>query len=189
MTNFKMSNSFYSETELSDLGLKAYGKNVLISKKCSIYSPEKISIGNNVRIDDFCILSGNIKIGNYVHVGPFCALYASKGIIMDDYTGCSCRTTIFSAMDDFSGNYLISPMVPVDYTNVTGGIVKISKFVQIGAGCVVFPNLIIEEGTAIGAMSLVNKSVGGWGIYAGIPCKYIKERKKRILELEKKIFH
>jgi galactoside O-acetyltransferase len=66
-----MDNSFYSEIELSKLGLKDYGKNVLISKKCSIYSPEKISIGNNVRIDDFCILSGNIILGSNIHISTF----------------------------------------------------------------------------------------------------------------------
>ena len=41
---------------------------MLISKKVSIYSPQKISIGNNVRIDDFCILSGNITLGNYCRI-------------------------------------------------------------------------------------------------------------------------
>ena len=60
--------SFYSEEELKSLGLKHYGKNVLISRKCSIYSAESISIGNHVRIDDFCILSGEITIGDYCHI-------------------------------------------------------------------------------------------------------------------------
>lgn len=48
---------FYSREQLEKIGFKSLGKNVLISDKSSIYSPENISIGNNVRIDDFCILS------------------------------------------------------------------------------------------------------------------------------------
>ncbi len=44
---------FYDSSELSKLGLKSVGKNVLISDKCSIYNPSNISIGDNVRIDDF----------------------------------------------------------------------------------------------------------------------------------------
>jgi galactoside O-acetyltransferase len=32
-------------------------------------------------------------------------------------------------------------------------------------------------------MSLVNKSLKSWSIYAGIPVKKIKDRKKRLLEL------
>jgi len=54
-------NSFYTEDELKEIGLKSYGHNVLISRKANLYSVSEISIGNNVRIDDFCILSGKIK--------------------------------------------------------------------------------------------------------------------------------
>jgi len=38
-------NSFYSNKELSNLGLKKIGKNVKISHNAQFYSPEKISIG------------------------------------------------------------------------------------------------------------------------------------------------
>jgi len=173
--------SFYTEKELFELGLKKVGKNVLISRKCSIYSPEKISIGDNVRIDDFCILSGEITLRSNIHIAAFCALYGAKGIEMEDYTGLSPRTTIFSAVDDFSGDYLISPMVPAQYTNVTGGLVLIKRYTQIGAGCMIFPNLVINEGVAVGAMSLVTKDLEEWGIYAGVPAKRLKDRKKGLL--------
>ncbi|WP_242838663.1 hypothetical protein [Lachnobacterium bovis] len=36
------------------------------------------------------------------------------------------------------------------------------------------------------ACPLVTKSLDEWGIYVGIPCKYKKERSKKLLELEKK---
>ena len=173
--------SFYTEKELFELGLKKVGKNVLISRKCSIYSPEKIFIGDNVRIDDFCILSGEIALRSNIHIAAFCALYGAKGIEMEDYTGLSPRTTIFSAVDDFSGDYLISPMVPAQYTNVTGGLVLIKRYTQIGAGCMIFPNLVINEGVAVGAMSLVTKDLEEWGIYAGVPAKRLKDRKKGLL--------
>jgi galactoside O-acetyltransferase len=47
-------NSFYSESKLKQLGFKSIGKNVLISKKASFYGINRIQIGDNVRIDDFC---------------------------------------------------------------------------------------------------------------------------------------
>jgi len=175
-------NSFYSEEELKHLGLISYGKNVLISRKVSIYSSDKISIGDNVRIDDFCILSGVITIGSHIHISAYCALYGLFGIILDDYSGLSPRTTIFSAMDDFSGDFLIGPIHDNLKTNVTGGIVHISKYVQVGAGSVVFPNLHIEEGAVVGALSVVNKSIDKWTINAGIPCKFIKFRSNNLLK-------
>ena len=179
--------SFYSKEELKKLGIKEIGENVFISKKASIYSPEKIKIGNNVRIDDFCILSGDIEIGDYVHIAAYVALYGKYGIKIGDFCGCSARCTIYSATDDFSGEYMISPMVPEEYTNVTGGRVILEKFAQLGANTVVMPNITIKEGTSVGAMSFVNKDLEEWGIYAGIPCRKIKERKRNIKDLSNKI--
>ncbi|WP_430817678.1 acyltransferase [Carboxylicivirga sp. RSCT41] len=179
--------AFLSERELKNLGLKSYGNNVLISDKASIYSPELISIGSNVRIDDFCILSGNIHLGNYIHIAAYSAMYGKFGIVMEDYTGLSPRCTVFSATDDFSGDYLISPMVPDEFTNVHGGLVTIRQFSQIGANSVILPDLTINEGVAVGAMSLVKKNLEEWGIYAGCPVKKICSRSKKVLGLFKKI--
>lgn len=158
------------------LGLKSFGENVLISDKASIYSPHFISIGSNVRIDDFCILSGEITLGNYIHIAAYCALYGKFGIVMDDYTGLSPRCTLFSASDDFSGDYMISPMVPNEYTNVTGGTIHIQQYSQIGTHTVILPNIIVGEGVAVGACSLIKKNLDPWLIYAGCPAKRIRKR-------------
>lgn len=182
-----MSSDFYSKNELSELGLKRFGENVLISKKCSIYGAENISVGNNVRIDDFCILSGNINIGNYVHISAYSALYGSMGIKIADYCGISSRCTLLSASDDFSGEFMINPTVPKEFTNVTGGLIKLEKFVQIGVNSVVMPKITLKEGSVVAAMSFVNENLDGWTIYAGIPVKKIKARNKNIIELEKRI--
>ena len=179
-----MKTSFYTEQELSQLGLKSYGKNVLISRYAQIYSPQEISIGDNVRIDDFCILSGKITIGAHIHIAAYCALYgANYGIVMEDYTGLSARTTIYAAMDDFSGDYLIGPIYDDKYTNVTGGSVKICKYAQIGAGGLVFPSVCVGEGAVLGAMSMTKQELAPWSIYAGVPAKKIKQRNKRLLGL------
>jgi len=172
--------SFYSEEELAAIGLKSYGKHVLISRNCSIYGAENIEIGDNVRIDDFCILSGHIKIGSNIHISAYVALYGAMGIELDDYTGISPRSTIYSAMDDFSGEYLIGPIHPKDKTNVTGGKVMLEKFVQVGCNSVIFPNITIGEGSVIGAMSLVKADMDPWGVYVGVPAKFLKTRKSEI---------
>ena len=181
-------NSFYNEEELKTLGLKKYGKNVLISRKASIYSPDLIEIGDNVRIDDFALLSGRIIIGNTVHISAYAALYAcEKKIEIKDYAGISPRTTVFSQTDDYSGEYMSNAMAPEEYRNVLKAEVIIDKYAQLGTNCVVLPGVVIGEGTSVGAMSLINKSLDEWSIYVGIPCKKIGNRKKRILNYEKKM--
>lgn len=173
--------SFLSEDELKAIGFKSYGSNVRISRKASIYGAEKISIGDNVRIDDFCILSGNIILGSNIHISAYVALYGAMGIELKDFTGISPRSTIYSAMDDFSGEYLIGPIHPEDKTNVTGGKVTLEKYVQIGCNSVIFPNVTVEEGSVVGAMSLVKKTLPAWGIYTGIPVKKLKNRDQKLI--------
>jgi len=179
----KNTTSFYTEEELSEIGLNFYGKNVKISRFARIYSPHQITIGDNVRIDDFCILSGNIVLGSNIHISPYVVLYGANGIEMQDYTGISARSTVYSAMDDFGGDYLIGPIHDERMTNVTGGKVLIKKYVQIGAHCLIFPDVTIEEGSVVGACSLVNKSLDGWGIYWGTPAIRHKERSQKLLQL------
>lgn len=135
----------------------------------------------------FVFYLGNIEIGNYVHISAYVALYGKERIKINDFCGCSARCTIYSATDDFSGEYMISPMVPEEFTNVILGEVILEKYVQLGANTVVMPNVRIGEGSVVGAMSFVNKNLEDWGIYAGIPCKKIKDRNKNVILLSKKI--
>lgn len=182
--------SFYTSEELTILGLKEYGTNVLISKKTSIYGASNISIGNNVRIDDFCILSGNISIGSYVHIAAYCGLYGGEaGIRMEDFSGLSSRITIYAASDDYSGEYLTNPTIADEYKNVTNKQVKIGRHVIIGTNSTILPGVNINEGASIGACSLVTKDCSEWGIYVGIPAKRIKERNRNLLKLEKKLLN
>lgn len=175
-------NSFYSEAELQSLGFKSVGKDVMLSKKASVYSPHMIEIGDNVRIDDFCILSGKITIGSNVHISAYVGLYGSMGIVIGDYSGISPKSVVYSAMDDFSGEYLIGPIHPKSSTNVMGGMVRIGRYAQIGTNTVVFPNLNIGEGAVIGACSLVNRDIDEWSISFGIPAHRKRNRKKGLLK-------
>lgn len=96
-------NSFLSQEEIAKIGLKSYGQNVYISRHASIYSPEKIAIGDNVRIDDFCILSGIIEIGSCVHIAAYSAIYGGdKGVFISDYANISSRVSVYSVSDDYS---------------------------------------------------------------------------------------
>ncbi len=180
-----MINSFYSDRELAELGLKSYGEDVKISRKASIYNPDKIVIGSHVRIDDFCILSGTIQIGNYIHIAAYSALYGGKsGIFIDDFANISSRVSIYAVSDDYSGMSLTNPMIPEEYKKLNCAPVYIRKHVILGATSVVLPGVILETGSAFGSFSLVKNSSEAWSINTGIPAQKIKNREKKILELE-----
>ena len=182
----KSNNSFCTNEELLDNGFKYIGRNVLISRKASIYSPENISIGDNVRIDDFTILSasgGSIEIKNHIHIAAFCNLIGKGGIVMDDYSGLSSRVSLYSATDDFSGNYLIGPTMEDSCINVITGLVEISKYATVGTNSTVFPKVTIGEGSILGSHSFANKNLLPWNVYLGCPAKRLMKRKTGLLKL------
>jgi dTDP-4-amino-4,6-dideoxy-D-glucose acyltransferase len=182
--------SFFIQKELDNMGFKYLGENVLISDKCSIYNAKNISIGDNTRIDDFCVLSagdGGIEIGRYVHVACFSSLIGKGKITMKDYSGISSRVSIYSSSDNYDGEYMTNPCLPNSVTNTTHKDVVIGKHVVIGSNSVVLPGVILSDGCCVGAMSLVNKSIDGPYVMVGIPAKKIKDRKLNIFDLEKTI--
>lgn len=177
----------YSEEELKLLRLKSYGENVLISKDARIYNPQKVSVGNDVRIDDFCIISGEVCIGNNVHLAPGCQLAAGGAkIILKDFSGLAFNVIVTASSDDYSGNSLTNPTVPEQFkkTKQVGDVV-LNKHVIVGASSVILPSVEIGEGASVGALSLVSKSIEPWGVYVGSPLRKIKDRSKKPLELEK----
>ena len=174
--------SFYRREELNNIGFKEIGDNVKISRNACFYSVNDIVIGNNVRIDDFCILSGKIKLGNNIHISAYTGLFAGDvGIYLEDFCTVSSRCCIYALNDDYSGDYLTNPMVPSKWRNVKEELVLLKTFSIIGSGCTILPGVTIGEGVAVGAMSLVKDDLENWNVYAGVPCKKIKERNTKML--------
>ncbi len=178
----------YTEEELAGEGFRALGHNVRIARNCTIIGAENIAIGDNVRIDGYCTLvaagNGRIDLGSYIHIGGYCALLAGAGITMEDFSGLSWGVQVYTKSDDFSGRYMTNPTVPAKYTGVKGGSVVLKRHSIVGASSVILPKVVLGEGVAVGAHSLVSKSLDGWGIYSGIPAKRIKDRSRKLLELE-----
>lgn len=180
--------SFLNQSELESMGFLSLGDNVSISARASIYGASSISIGSNVRIDDFCVLSAGdqgIFLGDYIHFSVGVSLIGRGRISVGDFAGLSANCSVFSSSDDFSGRYLTNPTVPAIYTNTSDLPVNICRHSIIGANSVVLPGVTIGEGGAIGAGSVVRSSTAPWTIYAGTPIKRIKARSSELLELEK----
>ncbi len=177
-----------SREVIEGMGFAAVGDKVQISDRASFYGTTRITVGSNVRIDDFCVLAagvGGIELGNYVHIAVGSTLIGAEKITLSDFSGLSSRVSIYSSSDDYSGATMTNPTVPSAYTGVTHAGVFLGKHVIVGSGSVILPGVTLDEGVAIGALSLVTKSCKSFGIYAGNPARRISERKKDLLELER----
>ena len=179
-------NSFYDVNELLKIGFESVGDDVQISRKASIYDSSKMSLGNHVRIDDFCILSGKIKIGDYVHISSHTSIFAGDaGVEIGSFSGLSSRCAVYAISDDYSGQFLSNATVPLNYRNVKSDKVIIGDNVIVGTGSTILPGVCIENGIAIGCMSLVNKTLKERGVYYGIPVRKMNERSDNCEKLAK----
>jgi galactoside O-acetyltransferase len=180
---------YYSEEELEKFSFKKIGNNVKIKKNVVISNTENLSIGDNVRIDDFSVIINSQEecfIGSYVHLASHCVILGRAGFTMSDFSGLSPHVTLVSLSDDYTGLKLTNPTVDIRWTGGKSGRIILGRHVIIGTGSVILPDVHIGEGSSVGAMSVVRKSLEGWGVYAGAPIKRIADRKKDILDLEKK---
>lgn len=182
--------SFLSALEVNSLGFASVGKNVRISKRASIYGAERISIGDHSRIDDFCVLSagsGGIDIGSYVHVATMVTMIGQGRIVIGNYSGLSGRVSIYSSSDDYNGEFMTNPTVPAEFTRVEHQGVTVGKHVILGAGSVILPGAIVEDGVAVGALSLVRGVLLENSIYVGVPVRRLASRLTGIYEHEKRL--
>ena len=181
--------AFYTKEELLGLGFASVGENTLVSRKASFYGVKNISLGNHVRIDDFCVLStqvGKITIHDYVHLAVYVSVQGNGHINIQDFVGIGARVTILSSSDDFSGQTMANSCVPDKFKDVKNEDVSLGRHAIVGAGSVILPGVSLGEGAAIGALSLVNKNCESFFIYHGNPAKKLMPRSKNLLEVEKK---
>ena len=181
---------YFQSEELVGMGFESVGENVKIAKNCTLVGLDKISLGNNIQIDENVFIAANagpLHIGDYVHIGGASHLSCAGGITISDFCGLSQGVRIYSATDDYTGFSLTNATVPEKYKNVKIAPVFLGRHVLIGSGCVILPGVQIGIGSSVGALSLVTVSLKEWGVYFGAPAKRIKARSKKLLELEKRL--
>ena len=185
--------NLYSIEELIKIGVKVKGKNIKISKFVNIYNPSNLILHDNIRIDDFTILSckGLIEIYDFVRISSHCLLTSESKIIIHKYSNISSGVKFFGGMDNTNNKLLTNPLIPNKYNEIDKGDIILKEHSIIGSNSIITPNIIIEEGTMVKPLSFVNKNTEPWKIYEGNPIKFIKNRNinhKIIKDLDNEIF-
>jgi galactoside O-acetyltransferase len=172
----------FSPEELRTLGIEI-GDDVRVDRTVRFFGADAISIGSHVRIDCQAVISAaeRVSIGNHVHIGVGVQIFGRNGITIEDFAGLSPRASVFSATDDFVGAYLTGPTVPDEFRNVIGAPVVIGKHAVVGCGSVVMPGVHLGEACAVGALSLVSKSLPPGTIAYGV--NRVSDRKRQVEQL------
>ncbi len=167
------------------------GKDVVISDLRDIKHEDLVEIGNHVSIDSYFYCTTQLKIKDYVHIGPMVTIIGGKDAYLEigNFSGMAAGCRIVCASDEYQGAGLINPLVPKKYRdNIIYGPIILEDFVTLATNVIVFPGITLGKGSVIAAGSVVTKNTSPWLIYAGNPCRPIKEREKdKILQYAKEM--
>lgn len=152
-------------------------KNLRIFEFTKIINPEHVYIGDNVVIDDFCLLyakpDAQIKIGSWVHIASFSSLTGGF-IIIGDFVGISGGCRIYGGSENYKNGALMNPPIPEEFRNVIRDGCIFEDFCFIGTNSCVLPGVKIGEGVVVGAGSIVRTDLEPWGVYIMKDGKMVK---------------
>ncbi len=181
---------YFNESDLADLGFKSIGNNVLVARDAIFVGIKNISIGNHVRIDSNVTLASNagyLSIGNYCHIGGGSHLNCTGGVRIGNFVAISQGVKIYSASDDYSGDFMTNPTVPQILRRDQVGEIQIDDHVIVGSGSVILPGVHLATGAAVGALSVVKNNADEFKIYAGSPARIVGSRSRNVENLAKEL--
>ena len=178
--------------------LGSCGRGVVFGQNVVLRHPHKIHIGDNVVIDDNCLLDAKgesntgIRIGSRVFVGRNTILSCKNGDIeLADEANIGFNCEVFSASRVSVGrgsllaaySYLIGgdhdfsdPTVSVlDQSRKSDGI-TVGDGAWIGAGAKVLDGVAIGDKAVIGAGAVVTSSVPAQAVAVGVPARVVSNR-------------
>ncbi|HEY4504912.1 MAG TPA: acyltransferase [Candidatus Paceibacterota bacterium] len=132
---------------------KSCGKGLTVRSFVALEIPERITLGDNVSLNEYVWLNGvgGIEIGNMVRIAPY--------------------TCIVSFDHEFK-----DPNVPIKFQTKRLAKVVIEDDVWLGSHVVVTSGVRIGKGSVIGAGSVVTKDIPPYSIAVGVPARVIKKR-------------
>jgi acetyltransferase-like isoleucine patch superfamily enzyme len=180
--------------------LGACGRNVSFGVNVTLRHPRKIRLGDDVAVDDGCVLDAKgtanegIRIGRRVFLGRNTILACKDGdIVLDDGVNISYQCAVFSASSVRIGaDTLLAAFCYVvggghefrrtDVPVIRQG--RPSKGIDVGPGCWLGAGAVILDGVSvghdavIGAHAVVTDDVPAFAIAAGAPARVVRDRRE-----------
>lgn len=180
------------------------GSNVVFGQNVSIRHGLKISLGDNVIIDDGAVLdakgssnsgikvkdntivsrnvvlsckNGDIAIGEGCTIGISTLVHAMQGsdVVIGDLVLVG-AFSYFIGSGPYGSDDLELPFKKQGMLPQGG--IQVADNVWFGSNAQVLDGVTIGTGSIVGASTVVNKSVDDYAVVAGVPMKVIKSRKK-----------
>jgi acetyltransferase-like isoleucine patch superfamily enzyme len=181
--------------------LGSCGRNVVFGQNVVLRHPHKIHIGNNVVIDDNCLLDakghanrgiqirdgvfigrntilsckdGDIELGDGANLGFNCEVFSASRVTIGRLVLMAAYSYVIGGDHDFS-----DPSKPVLEQTRTSAGVSIGDGVWMGAGAKILDGVSIGDQAVIGAGAVVRESVPASAIAVGVPARVVSSRAGR----------
>ena len=176
------------------------GRGVVFGQNVALRHPHKIVIGDNVVIDDNCLLDAKgrdntgIRIGNGVFVGRNSILSCKNGdIVLEDNVNIGFNSEVFSGnlvtigRDTLVAAYCYfiggdhdagSLDKAVLHQGSTARGIRVAPNGWFGAGVKILDGVTIGENAVVGAGAVVTRDIPACSVAVGIPAKVIRDRRQ-----------
>jgi galactoside O-acetyltransferase len=168
----------------SRFGFASCGDDVTIYEHVRVLSPDRITVGSHVIVDDFVFLDGGegLEIGSHVHIASFVSVVGGGRATLGDFAGLATGSRVVTGTDLIDGSGLTGPTIPARWRAVERGEVIVDRHAVVGANAVLLPGVRVGEGAIVGAGSVVTGDVAAWTIAVGAPARPIKERPRETIQ-------
>ena len=187
--------------------LRQMGANVRIGCGVKIENPQRISLGDNVCIEDGCTLiarsergitlgdgvnlkqrvyldtegaDGYIEIGRCAYIGTGCCLHGHQGLEIGDHTLFAQNITI----TPYSHKFDDVTRTIIEQGGHTRRIV-IGRDCYLGMGVCVLWSADIGDGSVIGSGSVIVKPIPPYSVAVGVPARVVRKRGEPLTSKEK----
>jgi acetyltransferase-like isoleucine patch superfamily enzyme len=166
--------------------------------------PHKIRIGDNVVIDDNCLVdakgdtnhgitigsgvfvgrntilsckNGDIEIADGANIGFNCEVFSASRVTIGRDTLLAAYAYVIGGDHDFS-----DPSVPVLAQGRRSAGVTIGAGAWLGAGAKILDGVVVGDGAIVGAGAVVREAVPAGAIAVGIPARVVGQREAAMRE-------
>jgi acetyltransferase-like isoleucine patch superfamily enzyme len=180
------------------LRLGRIGNDTLVEAGARLQYPDRIRLGNGVRIASQAMLRANteqttgisigdhstvhesaliaanlgqVTIGRHSWIGPFCLVYGNGDVSIGDNVLVAAHTSINTVSHHFD-----RCDIPINDQGIYCDPVTIEDDVWIGMNAVILQGVTIGQGAIVGAGAVVTRDVPPWSIVMGVPARIVSQR-------------
>jgi acetyltransferase-like isoleucine patch superfamily enzyme len=178
--------------------LGSCGRNVVFGQNVVLRHPHKIHIGQDVVVDDHCLLDakgesnrgirigsgvfigrntilsckdGDIELGDGANIGFNCELFSASRVVIGRRVLMAAYSYVVGGDHDFS-----DPTVSVLEQSRSSKGVVVEDGAWIGAGAKILDGVTVGEHAIVGAGAVVTRDVAARAIAVGIPARAVATR-------------